>query len=149
MVAPEAARIALMAIRPEYAQAIMQGTKAVEFRRRPLAADVRTVLIYETSPTKQIVGEFTVGEVVIASPSELWRKFRGVGGITEEAFTAYYVEASKGAAITISKVKSYDVPVKLSDLNSQPAVPQSFCYLDADVLAELSVDARMVERKAS
>ena len=43
-------RIALMSIRPQFAAAILDGSKRVEFRKRPLAADIGTVVIYATKP---------------------------------------------------------------------------------------------------
>ena len=45
-------RVALMAIQPGYAEAILAGVKTVEFRKRALAPDIETVLVYETSPDK-------------------------------------------------------------------------------------------------
>ncbi len=44
--------IALMSIHPQYANAIVEGTKRVEFRKRPLARNVTHVIVYATAPVK-------------------------------------------------------------------------------------------------
>ena len=54
----------VMSIRKPYADAIMRGEKAWEFRRRPLPAGVRTVLVNVTGPwpsRRGVVGWFEVG----------------------------------------------------------------------------------------
>ena len=61
-----------MAIQPGYAEAILAGVKTVEFRKRLLAPDIETVLVYETSPTKAIVGSFAVKCMEVASPEVIW-----------------------------------------------------------------------------
>ncbi len=53
-------RVALFSIHPQYAEAILAGTKSVEFRRTPLADDVTHVVVYATAPTKMVVGIFEV-----------------------------------------------------------------------------------------
>ena len=53
-------RVALLSIRPEYAEAIFAGRKTVEFRRAPLADDVSVVVVYVTQPVGRVIGWFTV-----------------------------------------------------------------------------------------
>jgi predicted transcriptional regulator len=130
MVARKTGRVALMAIQPRFAQAILAGTKTIEFRKRNLAPDVRTVLIYQTSPTRRIVGEFDLSGNVVASPSHLWRQFSEVAGIDAESFDAYFAGRNQAVGLTISSVRSYDRGVALCELVSGPSVPQSFIYLD-------------------
>lgn len=137
MGAGPAQRVALMAIQPPFAQAILAGTKRVEFRKRGLAPDIRTVLIYETAPTQMVVGQFTVGTCVTAQPEELWARFRRVGGITAEDFAAYYGDSATGVGLTVSTAARFPRPVGLSEFVPVPAVPQSFAYLDVEVLEQI------------
>jgi predicted transcriptional regulator len=122
-------RIGLMAIRPIYAQAILNGRKCVEFRKRALAADISTVLLYETSPTQAIVGSFDVARIELGSPRKLWRRYETEGGIGSLAFNAYYENSNIGAAILVNAVRRFEYPVPLSALNPRPSVPQSFSYV--------------------
>ena len=79
-----------MSIHPGYAEAILSGRKRAEFRKRPLAEDVRTVLIYATAPVSAIVGWFTVRGTLKAAPEDIWRQLHSVGEICWHDFTNYY-----------------------------------------------------------
>lgn len=126
-----------MAIHPRYAEAILDGRKGVEFRKRPLADDVTTVIIYATAPVQRIVGEFSVDRVVISSPSDLWVAAGAVGCIDFEAYRAYYDGHDRAAGIVVSRPRRYAVPVALAALDPAPAVPQSFCYLESRALSQV------------
>jgi predicted transcriptional regulator len=130
-------RVALMAIQPQYSQAILAGEKTVEFRKRALAPDVDTVLIYETAPTQQVVGIFKVDDTVRLAPSSLWRRFGSVGSITRPDFMNYYDTNRTAVGLVVGTVVRLAVPVSLSELRPRPAVPQSFSYLPAAVLDQI------------
>lgn len=123
-------RCALIAIRPPFAAAILDGTKRVEFRRRPLAPDIRTVLMYVTQPTGQIVGAFTVARQRTGSPNSLWRRYRAVGGIDRASFFEYFDGTPTGVAIEVADPRVLTRPVELADVGEGIAVPQSYRYLD-------------------
>ena len=126
-------RFALMSIHPKYANAILDGSKRVEFRKRRLADDVNRVVIYATSPVKAVLGEFMVARQVTATPPTLWRLFGGDGaGVTRDELMAYYLaepssEMPRGTAIVIASA-AYSAPRRLTDYGiSRP--PQSWRYL--------------------
>ena len=48
----------LLSIKPEFVSSIFKGEKRFEYRRTIFKSPVERVVIYETSPTKKIVGEF-------------------------------------------------------------------------------------------
>lgn len=137
MGARPAGRVALMAIQPEYAHAILDGSKKVEFRKRRLAADIDTVLIYESAPTQRIVGHFTIERTELTTPRALWRLFGSVGSIAQADYLNYYGTSERAVGLVISEVERYKHPVALADLSARPAVPQSFCYLPASALSEV------------
>jgi predicted transcriptional regulator len=124
-----------MAIQPPFAQAILSGSKTIEFRKRALAPDIATVLIYETAPTQLIVGEFELAEHVVATPAKLWKKFATVGGIDADRFDAYFAGHERAVGLRVSSSMAYARGVALTELTPTPAVPQSFSYVDADMLA--------------
>lgn len=126
-------RVALLAIHPRHAEAILTGRKLVEFRKRRLADDVATVVMYATTPVKAIVGEFTVGQPVIDVPDRVWAAVGGVGGIDRRAFDDYYAGCPTATAIRVTRPQRYDRPVALRAVEPVPAVPQSFSYLSEDV----------------
>lgn len=127
-----------MAIQPRFAQAILSGDKHVEFRKRQLANDIATVLIYESAPTQQIVGRFTIARTVQATPATLWREFGAVGGIPRGDFFGYYAGHQRAVGLVVEDTERYQRPVALRELSTCPAVPQSFVYLPASTKEEIT-----------
>jgi predicted transcriptional regulator len=132
MGAEPAERVALMSIHERWAEAIVDGRKQVEFRKRRLADDIRTVLVYATSPSSQVIGQFTVSKIVTDTPARIWEQFGHLGVIEEEAFFAYYGSALTAVAIVVAAAERFPTPLTLAEFEPRPAVPQSFAYLSAD-----------------
>lgn len=128
-------RVALMSIHPQYADRILDGTKRVEFRKRPVAADVTHVLVYATAPVSAVVGAFTVHDQHTASPQMLWRQFRQVAGISWSDFRDYYAGRSAGTGIAVGDVMHAPQPLCLRRDVGVQHPPQSFQYLRPDVAA--------------
>ena len=124
-------RIALMSIRPQFAAAILDGSKRVEFRKRPLATDIGTVVIYATKPVGAVVGEFVVDGQEVGKPEELWARFAEMAGIDREGFFNYYDGSARAVGIVIGRVDRYDQPRPLGDVDPGAPPPQSFKYLPA------------------
>jgi predicted transcriptional regulator len=120
-----------MSIRPQFASAILDGTKTVEFRKRALANDISRVIIYTTAPIKAVVGEFTVASQVITSPGALWRRFSKVAGIDRRSFFEYFEGTTEAVGIVIDAVTEYDIPISLGDIEPGARPPQSFMYVRA------------------
>lgn len=117
-----------MSIHPEFADAILDGTKTIEFRRRPLAEDIESGLIYSTSPIKAITGEFAIVEQVIYCPQYMWAKFGHQGGIDRKRFFAYFKDTPQAAGIIIEKARRFTTP---RPLPQGIKAPMSFLYLNA------------------
>ncbi len=128
-------RIALLSIRPAYAAAIMDGSKRVEFRRRPPAADVTHVVVYASSPVQRVVGSFDVVGLDRAAPDELWARWSVVGGIGRVDFDTYFKDSESAYAIRVGRPRSLPLPIRLARLGVDLRPPQSFQYLRDEVLA--------------
>jgi predicted transcriptional regulator len=117
-----------LSIKPEYAEAIFDGRKRFEFRRSIFREDVETVVVYMSSPVKQVVGEFRVEGVIADDIDALWDRTESQAGIGREKFMNYFAGRDKGYAIEIGKVKRYGRPRNLEEsYGVRP--PQSFLYL--------------------
>ena len=119
----------LISIKPEFVEKILSGEKKYEFRRTIFRQKVDKVYIYSTSPDKLIVGYFDFEEVIEDTPSNLWDKFNGCGGISKESFFEYYEGKEIGYAIKIGKLHVFSKPIDVSTLKDFRA-PQSFCYIE-------------------
>lgn len=137
MAATATGRVALFSIHPKYAEAILAGTKSVEFRRTPLADDVTHVVVYATAPMKMVVGIFEVDGVEALSPSSAWRKFGDVGAIDQASFKTYYAGASTAHVIKVGRAHRIASPLPLAEIDPALRPPQSFQYLSADVVGAL------------
>lgn len=142
----ESSDVALLPIKPKFANAIMDGTKRVEFRKVKFQRHVRHVIVYASSPIRMVIGYFTVAGIDEGSPSELWRKYQKVGGIAETEFREYYRSAGFAVAINVGEVKTLAKPMRLRNLRRNLVAPQSFAYLDGAVMRKL-VQTDADERK--
>ncbi|HEY3548523.1 MAG TPA: ASCH domain-containing protein [Propionicimonas sp.] len=119
-----------MSIHPQYAERLLDGSKRVEFRKRPLAPDVTTVLIYATMPVGQLVGAFEIDGYDISSPSAVWETHKSHAGITRSDFRRYFSGHRRAVGILVRDARRLDRPLPLSELDDTLRPPQSFRYLE-------------------
>ena len=126
----------LLSIHPRFAEAIFDGTKKVELRRRaPKLVAGDEVVVYATVPTAAVLGKFTVKSVDSSELHDLWQVTRKVAAVSSSEFDAYFDGLNRGVGIWIANTQRYSAPVSLTDLrNSIPGFhpPQGFRYLSAD-----------------
>lgn len=142
MGASAAGRHVVMSVHPQFAEAIMDGRKTVEFRKRRLADDVTVVWVYATAPVMKVIGYFEVGAIYTAKPIDLWRKFADVGCINRVDFDRYYAGSHIGAGIGIRKAVRLRNPAHIADLLPSGIPPQSYAYVRASAVAIRSWSSR-------
>ena len=118
----------ILSIKPEYADKIFAGSKKYEFRRAIFKnPDIKTILVYSSSPVQKIIGEFEIEAIISDDLVTLWQKTKKYSGISEKYFFDYFGDKEKGFAIQIKKTKKYKNPkCRKEDFNRYP--PQSFVY---------------------
>jgi predicted transcriptional regulator len=119
----------LLSIKPEFAEKIFQGTKQFEFRRTIFKnKDIKTVVVYASSPVQKVIGEFEIGSIIKEDLASLWQQTKRKAGIEEAYFYDYFVDKAEGYAIQVKSAKRYKEPLSLQkDYGLAP--PQSFLYL--------------------
>ena len=125
----------LLSIRPKFANAILDGSKTVEFRRRAPRQVVlgSELVIYESSPTCALVGLATIEGLIECSPSQLWRKCKEIGGIEYEGFCEYFANADRAVGIILGSARRLSTQVDLEALRVYwPGFhpPQQFVYIN-------------------
>ncbi|KZX46354.1 ASCH domain-containing protein [Haloarcula sp. K1] len=133
--------VVLLSIKERWANAILDGEKRYEYRRRPPAQDppYRGVL-YATGGLGAIVGGFETHTVTEAPVDELIEQTVRFTPHKTDDLKDYFKGKETGSAIRIDGWLSYDEPVSLNDLQSANAeftVPQNFRYLRPDEDVEL------------
>ena len=132
-------RSALMSIKPQFAKAIMAGTKKVELRHKPMADNITHAIIYSTKPDGLIIGAFAIDGYVTATPNSIWRRFGSVSGITRDGFFSYFDGRETATAILVGQLIRPPKPIPLQHALGLQRGPQSFQYVD-------SLDARALLR---
>ena len=119
----------LLSIKPHYADLIFDGSKIYEFRKSIFRAEnVKTIIVYATSPVQLVLGEFDIETILRDKPENLWKRTQGESGITFKFFNEYFMDREYGYAIKIERSRLYKRPYCIrSRLGISP--PQSFCYI--------------------
>jgi predicted transcriptional regulator len=127
---------AVFSIRPDFANALMEGRKRFEFRRiRPDLQRGATIFVYSTSPARAVIGTFTCGGIVEDEPSALWERFGSAAGTTFASFTEYFADRRLGYAIRVTRPTAWEKPLSLGAIRHRLHgfhPPQSYRYLDPD-----------------
>ena len=106
---------ALISIRPIFADAIFNGSKTVELRRKipPIAAGVR-LWIYVTKPVGAVKGVAEVSEIIDGSPDDVWRACAGRAGLDRAHFDAYFHGSERAFGLVLRNVNSgVPAPIEL------------------------------------
>jgi predicted transcriptional regulator len=121
----------LLSVKPKFAEAILAGKKTFEFRRAVFRQqNIRTVILYASSPTRKVVGEFTIDSVLTLRLDVLWGLTHKGGAIDRAYFDQYFRGRTVGHALKVKKVRRYRFPLCLRTDLGITHPPQSFRYLD-------------------
>lgn len=122
--------MALISIHPRFVEAILNGTKTIEFRRRWTSRPVTHLVIYSTSPVKRIVAVAPIVEVVSASPTALWKLAQQVGGgLSRAELYGYFRARSMGVGLRLGAVKTLRQALDPYSQFDGFRPPQSFRFL--------------------
>lgn len=122
----------VLALRPRFADAILDGTKTVELRRTRIAAPPGTrFLLYASSPMMAVVGTATLTEAETETPAQVWRRHRHNLGLSRAEYDAYLDGATLATALTLTNAVRIPIPHTLASLREQAGFrpPQSYRYL--------------------
>lgn len=119
----------LLSIKPEFAFKIFEGTKKFEFRKVIFKnPNIKTVVVYASSPVQQVIGEFEIDDILSFEPDAIWKMTKKYSGITEEFFYDYFSNRDVAHAIKIKNTRKYKKPLDIREsFNVIP--PQSYVYL--------------------
>lgn len=126
----------LLSIKPEFVEQIFNGNKRFEYRKSIFANKaINSVIIYSTMPVGLIVGEFEISRVLEDTPEKIWEDTEKQSGISKSFYDAYFENRNKAYALKIGKLKKYKVPINPYQIFENFTPPQSFRYLDKDVMS--------------
>ncbi len=117
----------LMSIHEEWATAILSGAKRWEFRRRCGLSPGTHIWIYATAPRREVVGDFTVGEVRRVSARRPDPHLARAGLSTPTDLRLYFDGLTSGVALQVTRPRRLSRGVRLQAGESGP---QSYRFLD-------------------
>lgn len=124
----------IMSIRPKYAQAIIDGKKQYEYRKRlPKRTDIDKLYVYASKPIKAIIAYFTIGSVISDNPQKVWELTKKDGGITKEQFNDYFKGRDIAHAIKIKDVTELVTPLDPKAIIKDFVAPQNFIYTEVEL----------------
>lgn len=132
--------ILLVSIHPKYAKKIIEGKKTVELRKvAPKQVQPGNfMLIYVTSPIKEIWGVCRIARIHEEEPSKLWSRLGHLTGISHKEFDEYYRYKTNGFGIEIVDFKTVQPKsIDLDDLRELIpgfSPPQTYSYVDYELL---------------
>ncbi len=121
----------VLPIHPKYAQAIVHGKKRYEYRRKIPKRSVKKIYIYETAPTKAVIGDAEIVSILKLPPNRLYEETKEGGGINKEQFDKYFSGCKMGYAFKLGRVNVYSETKRIEDIGVK-TVPQSFAYVSSE-----------------
>jgi type I restriction enzyme S subunit len=122
----------LLSIKPEFAEKILDQEKRYEFRKTRFRdpSRIETIYLYASSPVQEIVGSFSLGEVIEGTPEQLWRDFGSVSGIDDRSrFMNYFGDTETGYAIEVGSTSRFTRSIDPHKYMNDFRPPVSFQYL--------------------
>lgn len=106
----------LISIWPTYADAILNGTKTVELRKRVPQIEVGAQMwIYATRPIGAVVGVAVITAVTRGRPSLIWEQHGDQSGVTHSEFQTYFRGMEQAVAIELADARRIE-PVSIEEL---------------------------------
>ena len=125
----------LISLEARHADKIFSGSKQVELRRRTMHVEPgTTVWIYAKLPIGSIIGRVKIVSVHALSPTEIWRQYGKISGLSKSEFFEYFSGIKKGFALVLEDAERLNSYLSLEDIREiydsfQP--PQFFAHLTA------------------
>lgn len=127
----------LLSIKPEYSRKIFSGEKKYEFRRQKPKFTISTAIVYESSPTRGIVGSFSVRKIHSGSPERIWQKCKQSSGIEESSYLKYCSGTKLIHAFEIDKVFRFEDPIDPTEIIPDFKPPQNFSYIRGSLISKM------------
>ena len=123
----------IISIKPEFAKLIKNKEKIVEIRKQILKEMGKgiKVYIYESSPTRKIIGYFFIEKISCGTPKKLWEKSKIKIAISKQEFNKYCETHDKIYGIYIEALHLYNKGIEIDYLKKKISKwypPQNMSY---------------------
>lgn len=133
-------RSLLLSVKPQYARALLAGSKTAEVRRKfPDVPNGTIIVLYSSSPERAVVGTVRLRRLVRIAPDKVWDTYSDEIEIDRGSLDEYLTGAASSAVLEVDSPKAWQQPISLAMLraHAQLEPPQSFRYLAESQLAAI------------
>lgn len=131
----------VLSLKPRWAEAILNGSKTIEIRRRFRLGEnlAQRAFVYTTSPVKALEGETRITAVRQMPIEDIKRHWLHHTGVSQSELEAYLGDLGYGTLIYLDSPRRYDRSLPLVELRERHGftAPQSFAYASDSLLAEV------------
>lgn len=109
-------QIKALSIKRIYAERIIDGTKKIELRKRPVGMNIGDlILLYETTPDSVIKGGFIADKTISLPVQEMWSKYSHLLGVEKSFYEKYFHNSDLAYGTFVNQSFSFS-PVSLKKL---------------------------------
>jgi predicted transcriptional regulator len=124
--------MALFAIKPRYAHAILDGRKTIELRRGRINASISSMVVYATKPERVVLGAVDVLRVEHLNAQDFVSRRNPI-----EAELRYVSGAEWMSVLHLARPRRLVRPMSLQDLYPGVRAPQMWQRIETDLPPEL------------
>lgn len=111
--------VAILSIKPIYAQKILDGSKSIELRKSRMGMrEDDVVIVYSSSPEQRITMWFRIKNVEMLPVDEMWCRYRDRLGIGHEEYMSYFNGVVNAVGLHIGLVQPLS-PIPLKEIEHQ------------------------------
>lgn len=109
-------KIKALSIKRVYAERIIDGTKKIELRKRPVGMNIGDlILLYETTPNSVIKGGFIADQTISLPVQEMWSKYSNLLGVEKSFYDKYFQNSAFAYGTFVHQSFSFS-PIFLKEL---------------------------------
>ena len=129
----------LLKIYDEYCDKILEGSKSYEYRKRCpewMTPGCKVILCSAEEPYA-LLALFEVGEILVGTPEEIWKRTRARGCIEYDDFYEYYNNQPQAFAFEIKTLRKVADGKTVASIMGGEYTPHSFDLLSSDQAKEV------------
>lgn len=135
---PSMKNILIISVKPEFAEKIINGQKTIELRKSlpKKVTNESYILIYVTSPIKEIWGICKINKIVKHEPKIFWSLYGSETGVSKTQFFDYYKSNKSAFGIELKEIRNFSkYSIELQKLRKafpKFKPPQTYSYINSD-----------------
>lgn len=129
-------RSIILPIKPMYSDLILSYDKRYEYRKKLCVSNIKSIIIYSTSPISGLVGDVEVKNKIVMDKEQLWKMTSKLSGISKNYYDKYFAKTDIACAYELGKVTRYNKVIPLSEIGIN-YVPQGYVYYDFPIVTNI------------